>query len=69
MALENILNLALRRQQDSIELYTDLLDTFRKFDSADRKIEDLFLFLIKEQDQSKQRLLEKIENLYFSNKN
>ena len=66
MELRDILNLALSREQASIELYTDLLETYKRQDRPEKEIKDLLSFLIKEQIQHKQLIVQKIENLYSS---
>ena len=63
MEIREILNLALIKEQSSIELYTDLLETYRKFGEPEKGIDDLFLYLIKEKTQHKQAIEEKIRNL------
>ena len=64
MELRDILNLALSREQASIELYTDLLETYQRSDESEKEIKDLLSFLIREQIQHKQLIVEKIGNLY-----
>ena len=64
MELRDILNLALSREQASIELYTDLLETYQRQGAPEKEIKDLLSFLIREQIQHKQLILEKIGNLY-----
>jgi len=66
MAFREILNLALSREQASIELYIDLLESYKKLDESEKEIEEtknLLLFLIKEQIQHKQEIAQRIENL------
>ena len=63
MELQDILNLALSREQATIEFYTDLLETYQKLGKLEKKAKDLFLFLIKEKTQHKQLVEKKIENL------
>ena len=64
MKLRDILNLALSREQASIELYTDLLETYQRQDEPEKEIKDLLSFLIREQIQHKQLIVQKIGNLY-----
>ena len=69
MELQDILNLALVREQTLIELYTDLLESYKNLGEADKDIEDLFLFLINEKARHKQLIKEKIGNFFHAGKN
>jgi len=68
MELQDILNLALIREQTLIELYTDLLETYKNLGRGDKDIEDLFLFLIDEKTRHKQLIKERIGNFFHSGK-
>ena len=63
MESRDILNLALNREQESIELYTDLLETCQKLGKIEKQLKDLLLFLIKEKTQHKQLVKKRLENL------
>ena len=65
MELRDILNLALNREQESIELYTDLLEMYQKFSKPEKKIKDLFSLLIKEKAQHRQQVERKLANLHY----
>lgn len=60
MAIQYFLNLALNKEKNSISLYKDLLESFKKLGDSDKELKDLFSFLIKEEIKHKKLIERKI---------